>query len=70
MLVTGKYCHFFVLVQQMACTHNVPSLSVPGSHSNFLTDESVYESEPSKCEKEEAWLIAMERIDPNGYISK
>lgn len=31
---------------------------------------TVYEHEPSMNEKEEAWLITMDKIDPAGYISK
>ncbi len=31
---------------------------------------TLYEHVPLSDEDEEAWLITMERIDPNGYISR
>lgn len=38
--------------------------------SRHYQEETVYESDVTIGEKEEAWQIAMSRLDPNGYISK
>lgn len=47
---------------------------IVGSYSHYSSrhyqEETVYESDATIGEKEEAWQIAMSRVDPNGYISK
>ena len=38
--------------------------------SNFLAEESIFESDPSTNECEVEWFKAMERIDPAGLVSR
>ena len=69
----GSVC-FSVSLSVFVCVSILSlSLSLSLSEKSIYHSEdscTVFESEPSTCEKEEAWMTAMERIDPNGFISK
>ena len=41
--------------------------STPG-RSGFLSDEEVYESDPSLIDDDGPWSEAMERLDPDGLL--